>query len=118
MSWVSLSKERHGFGHDPLGDNYHEHLYTLDWEIAGCSGLDPRIDVRYVPTSYEYYDVDTTSLWLTQVPFCDDEALDYFTFVAGIRGANPRWVSAKRPSGIIEMLPYYYYADRDEVVPR
>lgn len=107
----------HGFSHDPLGDNPHDHIYPDDWELGGLDGIDPRVDPRWMPTTYTYYDADTTTNWVTQVPFCDDEALNYFTFIAGIVGSNPRWVAATRPGNFVEMLPYLYDKATDTVSP-
>lgn len=95
-----------------------EHEYPDDWQFGGANNSDPRSDPRWRPASYTYYDADTTELVVTQVPLCDDEALDYFTDVTKIRGANPRWVGVKREGQKFTMLPWLYYADRDEVVPR
>lgn len=95
-----------------------EHEYPDDWHFGGADELDPRADPRWLPTTYEYYDNRAERIWVTQIPLCDDEALDRFTWVAE-RGAdfNPVWVSAKRPSGEIEMLRWTYDKAQDLLTP-
>lgn len=66
---------------------------------------------------YIYYDADTSELWRTVTPLCDDQALDEFTQVATIKGSNPRWCSVKRPDGSTEMLPWLYDAAKDLLTP-
>lgn len=97
----------------------HYHEYPDDWIFDGANGLDPRADPRYRPTTYEYYDDQAQRIELTQVPLCDDQAIDEFTRVANLGPAfNPVWVSAKRPGGKLEMLPWMYSKKEDLVSPR
>jgi hypothetical protein len=103
--------------HDPLGDNEHEHEFPEDWIWGGHDQLDPRADPRWRPTTYTYLNADLSEAWVTQVPFCDDEALDYFTEVAKIKGSNPKWLMVKRPSSPLETLPFNYLKQEDMVIP-
>jgi hypothetical protein len=98
-------------------DPPHVHEYPDCWIFGGANELDPRADPRWKPTTYIYYDRDTSEITTTQWPLCDDEALDNFTQVARIRGADPRWISAKRPSSSPEMLPFLYDKATDTVYP-
>lgn len=87
----------------------HQHVYPADWIFGGASGTDPRSDPRWKPTNYEYYDDKARLIWSTHVQICDEEAIDYFTFVASIGPDwKPVWVAAKRPDGSVEMLPVEY----------
>jgi hypothetical protein len=96
----------------------HTHEYPDDWEFGGASGLDPRVDRRWHPTTYEYIDADLKRSHVTQVPLCDDEALDYFTFVANLGPSfNPVWVWAVTPEGV-RTLPFTYDKATDTVYPK
>lgn len=105
-----------------LNCNYiepHTHELPDNWFLGGPDGLDPRSDTRFRPTVYEYYNASVQVLHTTVVPFCDMEALDYCTTVAGWgSGFIPVWVSAKRPDGVVEMLPWTYDKKTDEVTPK
>lgn len=95
-------------------DPPHVHEYPDDWRFGGASDLDPRADSRYRPTVYEYYDSSAQVIHTTVVPLCDDEAIDRFTDVAAYGPAyNPVWLSAKRPDGTLEMLPWTYNKQTD-----
>jgi hypothetical protein len=94
-------------------DPPHVHEYPDDWQFGGADELDPRADPRWKPTTYTY----TTEITVTQVPLCDDQAIDEFTRICQWRGATPRWVAAKRPGEKAEMLPWLYDADNDTVYP-
>lgn len=97
----------------------HTHTYPDDWIFSGASRTDPRGDTRFQPTTYEYYDDKAQRIHVTQVPLCDDQAIDEFTKVADYgAGFNPVWLSAKRPNGKVEMLPWIYNKATDEVSPR
>ena len=97
----------------------HFHEYPDDWEFGGPTGLDPRADSRWRPTTYEYWDDQANRIHLTQVPLCDDQAIDEFTKVAAYGPAfNPVWLSKKVPGGKLEMLPWIYSKLTDEVSPR
>lgn len=101
--------------HEALGEE-HAHEFPDDWTFGGPNETDPRADPRWKPTTYEYYDSKVRRIHVTQVPLCDDEALDYFTKVAGWgAGFDPVWVSAKRPDGNMEMLPWTYSKATDEI---
>ena len=97
----------------------HYHEYPDDWQFGGANGLDPRADPRWRGTTYEYYNAQAERIELTQVPLCDDQAIDEFTRVANLGpGFDPVWLSAKRPGGALEMLPWTYDKKTDEVSPR
>jgi len=92
----------------PFGPE-HVHEFPDDWRLGGASGTDPRADERFSPTTYTYFDNKLQILHFTQVPVCDDEAIDYFTSVASWgAGFNPVWVQATRPDGTVETLPVEY----------
>jgi hypothetical protein len=97
----------------------HTHEYPDDWQFDGANGLDPRADPRYRGSTYFYYDADLTLLEVTQVPLCDDQALDEFTKVAGYGPRfNPRYIQVKRPGeSKPSPMPWNYYKETDEVVP-
>lgn len=100
-------------------DPPHVHEYPGDWEFGGANGLDPRADRRWRPTTYEYYNDRAERIWITQVPLCDDEALDNCTNIAGRGpGWNPVWVAAIRPDTGAEMLPWTYDKATDTLSPR
>lgn len=103
--------------HEVMG-KLHEHEYPDDWKFGGANDCDPRADPRWMPTVYTYYGSDTQWLWVTVTPICDLEALEAFSSVAAVAGADPRWVQATRPGGKKEMLPYLYDAETDTVNPR
>ena len=97
----------------------HTHEYPDDWTFGGANETDPRADPRWHPTTYEYYDDKLRRIAQTQVPICDDAALDYFTNIAN-RGAdwNPVWIAAIRPDQRgAEMLPFKYNKADDTVYP-
>lgn len=60
----------------------HYHEYPDDWSFGGASGTDPRKDERFLPDTYQYLDSSLRVLHTTQVPLCDDEAIDNFTAIA------------------------------------
>lgn len=91
----------------PFGGPDHE--FPDDWEFGGRSGNHPGADPRARATTYVYFDDKLLPLEVTQVPQCDDEAIDMFTHVAGIgKDFNPRWIQAHRPDGTVSMLPVWY----------
>lgn len=94
----------------------HVHELPPDWEFGGPTGLDPRADPRWRPDVYTYFDDRLFPIHLTTVPFCDDEAIDNFTQVAGYgRDFNPVWIQVKRVDGTVETLPVTYNKETDEV---
>lgn len=99
-------------GYDP---ECQQHIYPDDWKFGGVSGEDPRVDDRYRPTIYTYFGDDASVHWVSMVPICDEEALDRFTWVRDNFGGNPHWVSAKRPDGKEELLPWTYDPVTDEL---
>lgn len=102
-------------GYEP----YHEHRYPADWEFGGPAGTHPGTDPRYKPTTYCYFSDKIMLLDITQVPLCDDQAIDEFTKVAGYGpGFNPVYLQATRPDGTVEMIPWVYDKAKDEVYPR
>lgn len=95
---------------------YHEHIFPADWEFGGADGLDPRADRRYRANTYYYFDDKLKLIHTTQVPFCDDDALDRFTQVAGYGpDYNPVWLRVKRRDGTNETLPFVYDKATDTV---
>lgn len=93
----------------PVADEEHTHEFPDDWNFGGPSGTDPRADPRWIPTTYYYYDDRLQVIHLTQVPICDDEAIDYFSTVAEYgSGFNPRWLRVKRSDGSVEPIPGEY----------
>lgn len=100
-------------------DPPHEHEFPEDWIFGGASGLDPRADPRWRPTTYEYYNERAERLWCTQTPLCDDQALDECTKIASMGPTfNPHWISAIRPDTGAEMLPWTYDKATDTLTPR
>lgn len=96
-------------GHKP-------HVFPDDWELGGRTGSDPRVDPRWRGSTYYYFDADLTLLHVTQVPFCDDAALDYCTTVSG--WGNPRYIQVKRPGDDKpSALPWNYFKETDELMP-
>ena len=95
-------------------DPPHVHFFPDDWQFGGASGVDPRADPRWRPSTYVYFDAHLTILHVTQVPKCDDEAIDQFTFVAG--WGDPKWIQVTRPGErTATTLPVIYNKETDEV---
>jgi hypothetical protein len=103
------------FDCNPLSTNPHTHEFSDDWILGGPEQCDPTADPRYQPASYTYYNADLTELWTTSVPFCDDEALYGFTYVATIANSDPKYISVKRPGEKMKLLPWYYDPTTDEI---
>lgn len=96
----------------------HTHSYPDDWQFGGPNETDPRGDTRYRATTYQYFSDRAQIIHTTQVPLCDDQAIDEFTRVAGWGpGFNPVWLKAKRPDGREEMVPWVYDKSTDTVTP-
>jgi len=95
----------------------HEHEFPDDWFFGGPLGTDPRADERWTPAVYMYRDDHLIVIHHTSVPFCDDEAIDKFTEVAGYGpGYNPIWLQVKRPGERdFHTIPVKYNAETDEV---
>ncbi len=94
------------------------HLWPEDWQFGGAEGTDPRADPRWHPTTYEYWDDRIEICFRTQVPLCDDEALDMCTWVAGLgKSFNPERVIAIRYDGKPQWLPWVYDKTTDELTP-
>lgn len=95
----------------------HEHEFPDDWQFGGPGGTDPRMDPRWVPDVYVYLDDHLVTIHSTTVPFCDDEAVDYFTQVANYGPAfNPQWIQVKRATETdFHTMPFEYNSETDEV---
>lgn len=99
-------------------DPPHTHHYPDDWQFGGANSLDPRADPRWHPTTYEYIDANLERIHITQVPLCDDEALDYCTNVASFGpDFNPVWVWSVTPEGVVA-LPFIYDKATDTLYPK
>lgn len=97
----------------------HTHTFPDDWIFGGPNEMDPRADPRWRPTTYEYYSGKVQVLHVTQVPLCDEEALDYFAKVSSWgNGYDPVWCSVKRPDQAVEMLPFTFDAATGKVHPK
>lgn len=97
-------------------DPPHTHEYPDDWDFGGASGMHPGTDKRYQPSTYVYFDDQLTICDITQVPLCDDEAIDRFTMVARNARCKPKWIQVTRPNGVTETLPVRYDAETDTAV--
>lgn len=97
---------------------YTYHIWPEDWVFGGASGLDPRADPRWHPTTYEYWDDRIEICFKTQTPLCDDEALDMCTWVASLGDSfNPQRVIAVRYNGEPQWLPWTYDKTTDTLTP-
>jgi hypothetical protein len=98
-------------------DPPHVHEYPDDWKFGGANGLDPRVDERYAPDTYVYFDRSLRILHLTQVPLCDDQAIDEFTKVASwSKQHDPHWLQVTRHGERnATTLPVVYNKETDEV---
>lgn len=90
----------------------HTHEWPDDWEFGGATGQDPRSDPRWRPTTYVYLDEGLHRVHLTQTPLCDDQAIDEFT---RYRGSRASYLQVRRPDSGLELLPFQYNPDTDEV---
>lgn len=100
-----------------------DHEYPDDWQFGGADGSHPAAEPRWISTAYDYYNDRAQIIWTTSVPTCDDEAIDYFTFVADLGPRfNPIWLSATRMDAEgnrkIEMLPWLYNKITDTATER
>jgi hypothetical protein len=96
----------------------HSHEFPDDWIFSGPNGWDPRGDLRWKPSSYEYLDNKLRVIHTTSIPFCDDEALDRFTAVADYGAAfNPVYIQVRRPDRTVEILPWEYRKSTDTLHP-
>lgn len=94
-------------------DPPHQHSWPDDWEFGGARGLDPRADVRYRPTTYYYLSDHLDVIWTTQVPLCDDEALDNFSL-----HSDAVYIQVKRPGMTSpELMDFTYDRATDTVNP-
>lgn len=88
----------------------HVHEFPDDWEFGGANETDPRADLRWKSTTYTYFDARLNIVHYTQVPLCDNEAINYFHQIASWGPKiNPVWVSATRPDGTVETLKVNYH---------
>lgn len=84
----------------------------LDWNFGGADGCDPRADKRYQPVSYRYSDKDLRVLWVGSSFLSDDEAIDYFTWVATF--TDPVYLEKKDPNSLEwKMVPIRYEKETD-----
>lgn len=126
MQTVSVSTdltERTALGTFEIECHYtdppHTHSFPEDWVFGGASGLHPAADPRWTPTTYEYYDGALHVVETTQVPLCDDQAIDEFTKVANYGpGYKPVYLSKRQPGERPHMLPWVYDKETDTVYPR
>lgn len=95
----------------------HTHEYPDDWFFGGPRNADPRADPRWLPTTYRYVDDRLDTIYDTQTPKCDEQAIDEFTKVASFGpDFNPVWLMVKRPwSDKFETLTLMYNKATDEV---
>jgi len=94
----------------------HVHEYPDDWQFGGPSGTDPRLDPRFIPNVYIYFDSQLKVIHITSAYICHDEAIDNFTAVAGYGpGYNPKWIQVKYPDKSTETLKVIYHPETDEV---
>ncbi len=77
----------------------------------------PTTSVGREAVAYQYLDERLNVLWHSSVPKTDDQAIDYFTFVADIGPAfHPKYIAAKRPGSLrYDVLPVWYEEETDEV---
>lgn len=103
----------------PYDEDCEQHKFPGDWKIGGATGEDPRVDVRWVPDTYEYYDGEVHVIHTTSALLCDEHALDYFTKVASWGPTmNPIWVSVIRHgTRQVIMLPWTYDKVTDMLAP-
>lgn len=99
------------------GVEHSEHIFDEDWIFGGANGIDPRADIRWMPTTYQYFDDKLKLLHTTQTPLCDDQAIDEFTVVSTFGPDwNPVWIAVKRQGEEkFQMLPVKYDKATDEV---
>lgn len=88
----------------------HQHRWPDDWTFGGANGEDPRADPRWTPTTYLYLDDHFNVVWTTQVPLCDDQAIEEFTKHADI---GAKYLQVKRPGLDAELLDWEYDARSD-----
>ena len=67
--------------------------------------------------AYQYLDDHLNILHHSSVPKTDDEAIDYFTFVADMGPLfHPKFIAAKRPGSLrYDVLQVWYEEETDEV---
>lgn len=67
--------------------------------------------------AYQYLDARLTVIWHTSIPWTDDEAIDYFTFVRNISPKfHPKYIAVKRPGAQrYDVLPVWYEEETDDV---
>jgi hypothetical protein len=97
-------------------DPPHTHEFPDDWFLGGASGTYFGSDPRWRPTTYIYLDDRLHVIHESQVPLCDEEAIDRFTNVGNYGPLfNPVWLQARRPDGTLEVLPVEYDKSTDVV---
>ena len=94
----------------------HVHEFPDDWFFGGPDGTDPRADARWRPDTYIYISDRFEVLHRTQTPFCDDEAIDNFTTVAGYgAGYKPVYLQVIRSDKTPATLSVEYDKATDTV---
>lgn len=100
-------------------DPPHVHQYPDDWKFGGADGLHPGADPRWKSSTYTYFNGNFQPIYVTQVPQCEDEAIDHFTFVRNIGSSyRPVYLQVKRSGAQPEMMRWVYDCDTDEVERR
>ena len=85
----------------------HTHEFPDDWLFDGADGMHWGADPRYRPTTYVYFDEKIRPIHLTQVPLCDNEAIEMLAFVARIGpDFHPVWIQATRPGAKVAETIY------------
>lgn len=93
----------------------HMHEFPNDWEFSGANGRDPRGDQRWRGDTYIYLDDHLNSIWTTQTPLCDEQAIDEFTKHASI-GATYLQVKRAGQRDIV-LLDWQYDRRSDTAFP-
>ena len=91
-----------------------DHTYPDDWQFGGPRNRDPRADPRWRGDIYVYLDDHFNEVWATQVPLCDDEALDRFSDHADV---GAMYLQVIRCTGESDVLPWRYVAADDTFYP-
>lgn len=96
------------------------HEFPDDWQFGGANGKDFRADPRWAAATYRYLDKYFKEVWISTSFYCDEQALDKFTWIASIDPSygDVRYV-LKRMPGEVEWvpLPWEYRADTDTIYP-
>lgn len=93
------------------------HEYPDDWIFGGADELDPRADMRWMPTTYTYLDAGLRDVHVTQAPICLHQAIDEFTKVEGWGNLKPVYLQIRKPGDKPHVLDLCYVAATDTVHP-